>query len=80
MSKILPLPAKKVVKGLENIGFEQIRQKGSHLFLQHPDGRTTIVPMHPAEKIGRGMINKIIKDAKITRDEWIELINNLILF
>jgi|NGEPerStandDraft_8_1074529.scaffolds.fasta_scaffold66076_2 predicted RNA binding protein YcfA (HicA-like mRNA interferase family) len=80
MSKILPLPAKKVVKALENIGFEQIRQKGSHLFLQHPDGRTTIVPMHLTEKIGRGMINKIIKDVKITRDEWIELINNLILF
>ena len=80
MSKILPLPAKKVVKGLENIGSEQIRQKGSHLFLQHPDGRTTMIPMHPTEKIGRGMINKIIKDVKITRDEWIELINNLILF
>ncbi|AAM07474.1 type II toxin-antitoxin system HicA family toxin [Methanosarcina acetivorans] len=80
MSKILPLPAKKVVKALENIGFEQIRQKGSHLFLRHPDGRTTIVPMHPTEKIGSGMINKIIKDAKITRNEWIELINRLILF
>jgi predicted RNA binding protein YcfA (HicA-like mRNA interferase family) len=80
MSKILPLPAKKVVKALENIGFKQLRQKGSHLFLQHPDGRTTIVPMHPTEKIGRGMINKIAKDAKITRDEWIELINSLILF
>jgi predicted RNA binding protein YcfA (HicA-like mRNA interferase family) len=80
MSKILPLPAKKVVKALENIGFKQLRQKRSHLFLQHPDGRTTIVPMHPTEKIGRGMINKITKDAKITRDEWIELINSLILF
>ncbi|AKB27603.1 hypothetical protein MSSAC_0909 [Methanosarcina siciliae C2J] len=80
MSKILPLPAKKVVKALENIGFEQIRQKGSHLFLRHPDGRTTIVPMHPTEKIGSGMINKIIKDAKITRNEWIELVNRLILF
>jgi predicted RNA binding protein YcfA (HicA-like mRNA interferase family) len=80
MNKILPIPAKKVVKALENIGFEQIRQKGSHLFLRHPDGRTTIVPMHPTEKIGRGMINKIIKDAKITREEWIELIKSLILF
>jgi predicted RNA binding protein YcfA (HicA-like mRNA interferase family) len=80
MNKILPIPAKKVVKALENIGFEQIRQKGSHLFLRHPDGRTTIVPMHPIEKIGRGMINKIIKDAKITREEWIELIKSLILF
>jgi predicted RNA binding protein YcfA (HicA-like mRNA interferase family) len=49
----LPLPAKKVVKALENIGFEQIRQKGSHLFLEHPDGRTIIIPMHPTEKIGK---------------------------
>lgn len=80
MNKILPIPAKKVVKALENIGFEQIRQKGSHLFLRHPDGRTTIVPMHPTEKIGTGMINKIIKDAKITREEWIELIKSLIIF
>ena len=65
MNKILPLPAKKVVKALENIGFEQIRQKGGHLFLQHLDGRTTVVPMHPKEEIGRGIINKLIKDAKL---------------
>jgi hypothetical protein len=36
--------------------------------------------VHPTENIGTGMINKIIKDAKITRDEWIELIKSLILF
>ncbi len=53
MSKIVSIPAKKVVKALENIGFEQIRQKGSYLFLRHPDGRTTVVPMHPTEKIGQ---------------------------
>ena len=80
MSKILPLPAREIVKALEKIGFRQIRQKGSHLFLQHPDGRTTIIPVHPSEKIGKGIINKIIKDVKITHDEWIELIENLILF
>ncbi|WP_367279203.1 type II toxin-antitoxin system HicA family toxin [Methanosarcina sp.] len=80
MGKITPLPGKKVIKALESIGFEQVRQKGSHLFLQHPDGRTTIVPVHPTDQIGKGMINKIIKDAKITRDEWIELIKSLIVF
>ncbi|HII00921.1 TPA: type II toxin-antitoxin system HicA family toxin [Methanosarcinaceae archaeon] len=80
MSKISPLPNKKVIKALENLGFEQIRQKGSHLFMRHPDGRTTIIPVHPTEKIGKGMINKIIKDVKITRDEWIELIKSLIVF
>jgi predicted RNA binding protein YcfA (HicA-like mRNA interferase family) len=80
MSRIVPLPAKKVEKALEKLGFEQIRQRGSHLFLRHPDGRTTMIPVHSNENIGAGMIKKIIKDVKITRDEWIELIKSLILF
>jgi predicted RNA binding protein YcfA (HicA-like mRNA interferase family) len=42
MDKIKPLPASRVIKALEKIGFQQIRQKGSHLFMRHPDGRTTI--------------------------------------
>jgi len=74
MDKIKPLPASKVIKALEKIGFQQIRQKGSHLFMRHPDGRTTIITVHHGEKIGKGMIRKIINDAKITRDEWLNLI------
>jgi len=71
---IKPLPARKVIKALENIGFRQIRQKGSHLFMRHPDGRTTLITIHPGEKIGKGMIRKIINDAELTRDGWFDLI------
>jgi len=74
MDRIIPLPVKKVIKVLEKIGFVQIRHKGSHLFMRHPDGRTTLITVHPREDIGKGMICKIINDAKITRDEWIDLI------
>ena len=74
MDKITPLPAKKVIKTLEKIGFQQVRQKGSHLFMRHIDGRTTIITVHPHEDIGKGMVRKIIKDAKITRDEWLKLV------
>ena len=74
MDKITPLPSKKVIKALERIGFQQIRQKGSHLFMQHIDGRTTIITVHPGDDIGKGMIRKIIKDAKITREEWLKLV------
>ena len=77
MDRINPLPAKKVIKVLEKIGFAQIRPKGSHLFMRHPDGRTTLITVHPGENIGKGMIRKIINDAKITRDEWIDLVDNL---
>ncbi|MGB2843055.1 MAG: type II toxin-antitoxin system HicA family toxin [Halobacteriota archaeon] len=77
MDKIKPLPAKKEIRALEKIGFKQIRQKGSHLFMRHPDGRTTLITIHPGEDIGKGMIRKIISDAKLTRDEWLELIKSL---
>ncbi len=73
MDKIKPLPARKVIKSLEKLGFQQIRQKGGHLFMQHPDGRTALIPA-PGEDIGKGMIKKIINDARIARDAWLELI------
>ena len=69
-----PLPAKKIVKILKKIGFETVRQRGSHLILKHPDGRVTVVPVHPREQIGRGLLSKIIKDAKLTREEFLKLL------
>jgi len=77
MDRINPLPSKKVIKALEKIGFSQIRQKGNHLFMRHPDGRTTLITVHPGEDIGKGMIRKIINDLKITREEWFELIETV---
>lgn len=74
---IKPLHATKVIRALENIGFRQIRQKGSHLFMRHPDGRTTMITIHPGENIGKGMIRKIINDAELTRDEWFDLIADI---
>jgi len=76
MDSIKPLPFKKVIKAPEKLGFQRIRQKGSHLFMRHPDGRTTIITVHPGEDIGKGMIRKIINDAKITRDEWLEMVDS----
>ncbi len=45
--------------------------------MRHPDGRTIIITIHPGEDIGKGMIRKIINDAKIIRDEWLDLVENL---
>ena len=71
MSKVPLLNAKEVAKALKNLGFELKRQEGSHMFFQHSDGRTTVVPNHPGEDIDRGLLNKIIKhDLQITREEF----------
>lgn len=54
--KISPMPPEKVIKVLEKVGFSVIRQKGSHVFLRHPDGRTTVVPFHKGEDLGIGLL------------------------
>jgi len=69
-----PLPARKLVKILNKIGFEIVRQRGSHLILKHPDGRLTVIPVHPGEQIGRGLLSKVLKDAKLTREEFLKLL------
>jgi predicted RNA binding protein YcfA (HicA-like mRNA interferase family) len=77
--KIKPLSHKKIIKALEKVGFQPVRQTGSHLFMKNPDGRTTIIPIHSKE-IKVEIINAILNEAKISRDEWIELIRSLIIF
>jgi predicted RNA binding protein YcfA (HicA-like mRNA interferase family) len=69
-----PLPARKVLKILNNLGFKIIRQHGSHVVLKHSDGRMTVVPIHSKEEIGPGLLLKIIKDAKLSREEFVESI------
>jgi predicted RNA binding protein YcfA (HicA-like mRNA interferase family) len=65
------MPARKVLRALEALGFEIVRQKGSHVFLRHPDGRTTTVPVHPGEDIGRGLLRKVIRDAGVDVEEFL---------
>ena len=73
MAKLPILTGKELIKILMKIGFNKIRQKGSHVFLRHPDGRTTVVPNHPGEKIDRSLLNKIIKkDLGISIDEFLK--------
>jgi predicted RNA binding protein YcfA (HicA-like mRNA interferase family) len=53
------LNAKTIEKVLVKLGFEPVRQKGSHVFYRHPDGRTTTVPFHagtsPVLSCGRSL-------------------------
>ena len=75
MSKLPQISANEFIKILEKIGFKVVRQKGSHVFLRHEDGRTTVVPNHPGEKLDRGLLNKILrKDIQIDRDEFEKLL------
>jgi len=73
----LPLSSDKVIKILIKIGFQKIRQRGSHVFFRHPDGRKTVVPVHRGEELGRGMLRKIIKDVELIKEDFLELVKKL---
>ncbi len=72
-----PVKAEKVIKVLIKLGFEIVRQKGSHVILKHPDGRITVVPVHHGEELGRGILREIIKDAGIDKEQFMELLKKL---
>ena len=74
MSQLPTLNAKELVRILKQIGFRAVRQRGSHLFLQHPDGRTTLVSMHRNEDIGRGLLRQILREIELSPDEFLKLL------
>jgi predicted RNA binding protein YcfA (HicA-like mRNA interferase family) len=69
MSRLPVLSGKQLLYVLLQLGFESLRVKDSHHFLRHPDGRTTVVPIHAGETIGPGLLNSILRQAKLSRDD-----------
>ena len=65
-----------VVRSLRKVGFELVRQRGSHAIMKHPDGRSTVLPIHGGETIGVGLMSKIQRDVGIDREAFIELLGN----
>ena len=74
MTRLPSLTGDRIVKALGNAGFQVLRQRGSHIYLKHPDGRATVVPVHKGESIGRGLVRKIMKDADLDQDEFLKLL------
>ena len=69
MSKLKIITSSQMCALLESDGFSNIRQRGSHRFYKHADGRTTVVPMH-ASDLDRTLIRKILKDIDMSTSEY----------
>lgn len=74
--KLPVLSSKEVCKFLEKEGFVTLRQKGSHRFYKHEDGRTTVVPIHANKPISRGLLRGILKEIKMEREEFFRRYKN----
>ena len=76
MSRAPRAGGSEIISALAKIGFRVLRVKGSHHFLRHEDGRTTVVPAHSGETIGPGLLHKILKDCHLTAAELSNLLKD----
>lgn len=75
MSKLPTVTGKQVITALEKVGFVVQQQKGSHVRLKDQNGRVVTVPNHANKTLGKGLLLKILKDAELSKEEFIDLLN-----
>ena len=76
MTRLPRLPGHEIIKILSKSGFHKIRQKGSHVMLvkETKKGKVgCVVPLH--DEIERGTLLGILKQAKISKEEFLKEIN-----
>ena len=70
MSELPRITGREVVKALKKIGYEQDRQRGSHIILRQTDSphRRVTVPDH--KEVAKGTLRAIIREVGLTVDEF----------
>lgn len=76
MPKIGAVPPEKLIKILSREGFHVVRQKGSHVIMIK-EGVRTVVPVHPGKDVKPGLVRAIIREAKLTRKRFFELLEEV---
>ena len=78
MSSKLPIVKVNLLeKLLIYLGFEVKRQKGSHVFYRHPDGRYTTLPHHGNQEIGRSLLRQVLREIEVSPERFIELLKEI---
>ncbi|UCE38627.1 MAG: type II toxin-antitoxin system HicA family toxin [Thermoplasmata archaeon] len=75
MTKLPVISGKKLIKVLTKFGYYIRDQKGSHVHLRHPIRKPLTVPAH--KTIARGTLRAIIRDADLTVDEFLQILEEI---
>lgn len=70
MTRLPVINFKTMEKVLLRLGFIRVRQKGSHVFFRHPDGRVTTVPNHPGRDLARPLVREILREIELTPEQF----------
>ncbi len=72
MGAVPILKPREVAAMLARLGFQEVRQRGSHRQYRHPDGRGTTVPFHTGRDISPTLLRKIARDIGLTVEELLQ--------
>ncbi|MDO8574293.1 MAG: type II toxin-antitoxin system HicA family toxin [bacterium] len=73
MSQLPVLSGKEIVSALLKIGYYEVRQRGSHIRLACERKRSVTVPDY--KTVSRGLLRKIVRDADLSPDDFIRLLD-----
>jgi predicted RNA binding protein YcfA (HicA-like mRNA interferase family) len=77
MPKLPRVKVSVLIKFVESHGFVEAKHKGtSHVIFKHRDGRRTTIAIHGNKEIPIGTMHAILRDIEISRDIFIEYIEN----
>ena len=74
MTRLPRLTGPELIAALAKAGFQVVRVKGSHHFVRHQDGRSTVIPAHSGEVLGPGITAKILRDCDLSADALRDLL------
>ena len=68
--KLPLLTGRQVLAALQRLGFVELHRKGSHLKMEHPDGRRIVFPFH--DEIDRYTLKGALRDATIPVEDFLK--------
>lgn len=68
------LKPRQVIAALQQLGFVEVRQRGSHKQFRHSDGRVTTVPDHKGRDIAPGLLRQILADIRVPAEDFLRII------
>ncbi len=71
MPRLPVVRAREVIGVLQRLGFQRMRQRGSHVIMRSSDGRTAVVPDHGGRDLHPNMTYKILKNAQVSVDDFL---------
>ena len=75
MPKLPLISAKEAIKAFEKIGYQVVRQRGSHIRMHHKidvNKRPITIPNH--KTLGKGLLRKLLRDCELNIEQFLQLI------